>query len=511
MAEGKKVGSLFVELLVKSEGFKKGMAGAKKSMTTFRSKLGRIASGAIGIFKKLTKAVFNWKVALIAIVPAMLAIRKGFQWLKAGVKGIVAASSSYEQLRLSLRVLLKDQEKANAAFKEGLEISKQTPFDITEVLEQYKLLLAYQFKQKEIPKVLMLASDAATAFGKNLGEVVRGISYLKAGRIEESLAGMGVTREALKERGVEFDSGGALKSSAEELMKAVFGMWEETVGGISAEGVKTWKGMVSNLKNEWKDFEARIGEAGFFDAIKNKLSGILSLINQWATDGRIQDWAQFISDKMTSVLNGVTKIIAALTGIDLSMTSEVEVVNPRFEEVKNQLLEIEKLMNAANDRDDIGMFSELEMEYHELGLMLKDIPEKAKKVNEALETPTWAQSIIDAVEKVKTAFKEAGWEGIGKIVGEGLVGGIVNQITMLKNNAKFIASLASLGTSVAAAIAKGMGKGILTGAEDFAKESGKDILTTILGASAIGTSKEDFDKAFGFSQSSIHRGENLGR
>jgi len=502
------VGKAKVEISADLQKLNDGLKKSRSGLKSFLSGLGSFAKGAMGEFARfLANSILN-PINLI-----IKAFAKAKEYGTRFVKGVIEASSSYEQLQLTLKVLLKDQEKANAAFDEARDLAAKTAFSIEEVVGSYAQLLTFGFEQKKIPEVLLLAADAATAFGKNIDEVIHALSYLKAGRSGEaleSLARFGITRDALKSKGVEFGGGGELKTSYDKVLEAVYATWKETVGGMSAEGTKTWAGMVSNLKDAWTDFKNEIGKAGFFDAIKGSLKFILDKINEWSANGTLKKWADDISARMTNIYSGVVAIIKEITGLDL------EGGKKQLKSAKNMTVEEIGLfvlgMTPQQFKDAI--------EYYKTGSFLSgsnpdrgQIISDAQRIGEAIkaaikgeldtgdyftealgtgttaQVPGWAKSILDWIEKIKIKIQEmwdsfssawggkdkrgsrdahgilpGGFEGIGRQIGEG-IGFSISQIDLgqliknMINKGETLTEIADAAQSIGGAI----GDGIVTG------------------------------------------------
>ena len=490
------------------------VSGLFKNFGYFLLGMARGAISQFGLY--LANSILN---------PINLIIRgfgKATTAVKSFVRGVIESSSSYEQLKLTLKVLLKDQDKANAAFDEARKLAANTAFSIEEITRAYTQMLTFGFDQTKIPETLLLAADAATAFGQNLDEVIRSINYLKAGRkgeALESLTRFGISRPELTKRGAKFSAGGELETSTEETLNIVFKIWEEKLGGMSKEGTKTWKGMVSNLKDAWVDFQATIGEAGFFDAVKNSLKFILDKINEWSANGTLKKWADDISTRMTNIYNGVSAIVKEILGLELTggKTQVKEAKKMTTEEIALFVLGFtpEEFKNAmtfmsggpGEGRSYIGVTSDVDRQ---------KIVDDATRLGEAIhaavkgeldtgdyftesigteataQVPAWAQSILDWIAKIKeeigkmwdgfsSAWKGAdkrgsrdahgilpgGFEGIGRQLGEGIANAIsqidfVKLITnSLKNAANLIAieeAVLSVGGAVGDGIVKGLKK-----------------------------------------------------
>lgn len=404
MAEGKKVGSIYIDLGMKADTFSRGMTKAENAIRGFGSKV----KSTLTTIKNF---IYSWKTLVIGAMVAAFAgaaVKKAIGGLKTLVRGVIEASSTYEQLRMTLKVLLKDQDKANKAFDEARELAASTAFSIEEITRGYTQMLTFGFEQSKIPETLLLAADAATAFGQNLDEVIRSLNYLKAGRkgeALESLARFGIARPELTKRGAKFSAGGELETSTEETLNIIYEIWKEKVGGMSEEGTKTWKGMVSNLKDAWTDFQATIGEAGFFDAVKNQLAFILSKISEWAANGQLQEWAEKISQKMTSVFNGVVAILSKIFNLDIEMD---ESAVPEWAD--NVIKEIEGGGFAERISQALqGLVREAFADNNVIG----DAKEFGKKVGHGIYS-----GILDALEEDRPLLYKvfSGW--FGEVAGE---------------------------------------------------------------------------------------------
>lgn len=376
MAEGKKVGSIYIDLGMKADTFSRGMTKAENAIRGFGSKV-KSTLTAIKNF------IFSWKTLVIGAMVAAFAgagIKKAIGGLKTLVRGVIEASSTYEQLRMTLKVLLKDQDKANKAFDEARELAASTAFSIEEITRGYIQMLTFGFEQSKIPETLLLAADAATAFGQNLDEVIRSLNYLKAGRkgeALESLARFGIARPELIKRGATFSAGGELETSTEETLRIIYEIWKEKVGGMSKEGTKTWEGMISNFKDAWVDFKAMIGEAGFFDSVKNALKFILDKINEWSESGQLKKWADDISGYLTKSFNSLLLVMSKIFGFKLETPKKLapEISNKNIVDLESDYAQLTQLYKENNMELTLSL-----EKYKEIYGATKDMTESTGKL-----------------------------------------------------------------------------------------------------------------------------------
>lgn len=176
----------------------------------------------------------------------------------AGLKALRPAADM-QQYQIQMEVLLKDPAKAKARLAELTKYAKDTNYSPAEVIESANLMEAFGIYDNDINR-LKLAGDAANAFGKDIREVVRSVSYLASGRTGEameSLSRIGVTRDKLKPYGVTFSKSGEMTSDPKKAVASVFSYFESAFGGMTARQSKTWKGAIQQLTGEVYDAFAR--------------------------------------------------------------------------------------------------------------------------------------------------------------------------------------------------------------------------------------------------------------
>jgi len=176
----------------------------------------------------------------------------------AGLKALRPAADM-QQYQIQMEVLLRDPAKAKARLAELTKYAKDTNYSPAEVIESANLMEAFGIYDNDINR-LKLAGDAANAFGKDIREVVRSVSYLASGRTGEameSLSRIGVTRDKLKPYGVTFSKSGEMTSDPKKAVASVFSYFESAFGGMTARQSKTWKGAIQQLTGEVYDAFAR--------------------------------------------------------------------------------------------------------------------------------------------------------------------------------------------------------------------------------------------------------------
>lgn len=164
------------------------------------------------------------------------------------VTGMVAfavnSAVSFDTLTRSLTAVTKSGERAAKVLSFVDKLAIPSVFDSEALAQAATTLEAFGLTTE---RWLPIVEKLGTVFGGTSGDLmqfVNAIGMIKAGRAGEGLEALGragVSRDALKLRGIEFDKGGSLKSEIGALMQAVeaevnqrFGNLGEVMGGGAA-------------------------------------------------------------------------------------------------------------------------------------------------------------------------------------------------------------------------------------------------------------------------------------
>jgi len=103
---------------------------------------------------------------------------------------------------------------------------------------------------------------------------------------------------------------------------------------------KTWNGMISNLADTWTNFQKQIGDGGFFDSMKARLSSLMDYLGQKAKDGTLTRWANAISRGMTWAVDESINQIRRLADHFKFLTKWIKINPEIFDKIKTGLLAI---------------------------------------------------------------------------------------------------------------------------------------------------------------------------
>ena len=303
--------------------------------------------------------------------------------LGAIVKGAVEGAGKMEQLRVAFSTMIGDAGKADKLLKDIAETAKKTPFQLEELQEGSKRLLAYGVEtEKLIPTLTMLGDVAAGVGAEKMPQLITAFGQIKAkGRL------MGGELLQLTEAGFNLaEAMGLDRTELDKLMETgngvSFEQVEKAFQNVTGEGGRfhnlmenlsqTFLGTVSNIQDTVSQLLVSFGEAllptfkALADYINNITGAFASMdpslkeaIAQGVLLGAAIGALVAAFGLLVTVINPVTVAIAAIVagfilvkthgeeidaffksfGVDLNAvwTSILEGAKKAFEEIKKVL------------------------------------------------------------------------------------------------------------------------------------------------------------------------------
>ena len=221
------------------------------------------------------------------------------------------------------------QKLANKAFKELVEINKQTPNTLGQTIQIYRVLFGtskqYGVSQEKLLKLTKLISIAAGSSGVQFQPLLASIDGLASGTVKANsdlgkmLTSMGLTNSAIKEAaktGSQFD---LIINKIKELKEA---------GSL----VQTqWAGITTNLKTQWDILWGDI-QKPLFEELKKDMTKFTTYLqnNKITVEAYIKDIARYIKTAaelgatilaglaVSKVVEGLTLIRDAIVGVELA-------------------------------------------------------------------------------------------------------------------------------------------------------------------------------------------------
>ena len=215
---------------------------------------------------------------------------------------------------------------AQRAMKWVSDFATKTPYELAEVTEAYVKLRAYGLDPTN--GLLKSLGDTAAAMKKPVLQAVEAIAdavtgeneRLKEFGIKASKAGGNITYSYTNQAGEQQSAtvDGGNRKLIESTLTAIF---NQKYAGAMDKLSRTWRGMLSNLSDQWARFTNTAMNAGLFDYMKNKLGGLLATLDRMAANGQLQAWAEktgaalkAIAENTWAFFEGVSAIMTTLAG-----------------------------------------------------------------------------------------------------------------------------------------------------------------------------------------------------
>ena len=211
-------------------------------------------------------------------------------------KEALAVSAKLESFETQLGILLKSAEKGKQTVEELFEVSQRTPFNVEDIVEAETVLERFGLNA---PKWREHVMDLSVTMGEDL--------VFAAKAVGKAVAGGAGAADVLREKGilstVAIQAGmDHAKMSTDEFQKALFktiSTNEKIVGGTK-KLASSYRGIMSQLRDQWIGFARAIGKAKLFEGAKLVLSEVLRLIK---TNSDItKAWAQVIGEALVEGL-----------------------------------------------------------------------------------------------------------------------------------------------------------------------------------------------------------------
>ncbi|MDI9546965.1 MAG: hypothetical protein QM346_05135, partial [Chloroflexota bacterium] len=264
-------------------------------------------------------------------------------------RAMVGSNRDWETYTTQFTVQLKSQEAALRRLAELEEFAMFAPGGLDDLIQADIILQNFGIHAEDAARrwgysgreIRGIAADTAAGSKASFEEISTWFGRFAAGdtgRAIMRLQELGVvTREQLRQMGVEFDKAGSLTTPVDEAFAAMLRLAQEKFGGLTQIQSETLAGMQEQLE-DWNVQQKRVWGEPVFDAYKEGLSELLSFLDSdameqandiglglwesltgWAGDVA-RDWAhQFISlaaDAFHWGANIVRELAAGITGSD---------------------------------------------------------------------------------------------------------------------------------------------------------------------------------------------------
>ena len=218
---------------------------------------------------------------------------KDFAWAISEVRG------EYQQLEIAFNTMLGSKSQADALMAQLIDTAATTPFEMKEIAEASKMLLAYGMEGDKVNETLIRLGDIAAGLSIPIKDLafLYGTTMVQGRLYTQDLnqflgRGIPLADELAKQFGKNKSEVKKLveegKIGFPEVQKAIEALTGEgsKFGGLMEAQSKTIKGQMSNIEDAWEQMMNEIGRSQ-----EEKISGALDItgkvIENWRTVGKV--------------------------------------------------------------------------------------------------------------------------------------------------------------------------------------------------------------------------------
>ena len=277
------------------------MAGLHFDITgdnsNFLRKLREVETGVTNTSKEIEKNGLGIEDMFNKMTKAAAAFGAGFT-AKELIQNIIQARGEIQQLEVAFTTMLGSGEKANVLMAQLIETAVKTPFELRDVADGARQLLAYGFAAEDANQTLIRLGDIAAGLSIPLADLIyvygttmtQGRLYTRD-LIQFTTRGIPMIDELSKQLGVAKSEVQGLIEAGRvgfpEVQKVIESLTNEggKFGGLMEAQSKTITGQISNIKDSFFIMLNDIGKANE-GIINDALSGVSYLIGNYETVGK---------------------------------------------------------------------------------------------------------------------------------------------------------------------------------------------------------------------------------
>lgn len=219
------------------------------------------------------------------------------------VNQMIQVRGQFQQTEMAFKTMLQSEEKADALMKQLIRTAAVTPFEVEDVTEGAKQLLAFNVAAEDVNKTLIGLGDVAAGMGMNLKDLVMlyGTTIAKGKMDTMDLyqflnRGIPIADEIAKVMGLDVTNAieevqkqiKAGKVTSDIFIQAMQSMTAEgsKFGGLMEAQSKSIIGQISNIKDAIEQKFNDLGKSQ--EGVINTGLGVVStLVENWETVGKV--------------------------------------------------------------------------------------------------------------------------------------------------------------------------------------------------------------------------------
>lgn len=277
-------GRLYFDVLLNDESLQQGL---QRSRESFRS-LSETANAELQSMEGFMAKAAQTAAGLFAA-----------DKLKDFASAIATVRGEYQQLEIAFETMLGSKSQADALMAQLIDTAATTPFEMKEIAESSKMLLAYGMAADEVNGTLIRLGDIAAGLSIPIKDLafLYGTTMVQGRLYTQDLnqflgRGIPLADELAKQFGKNKSEVKKLveegKIGFPEVQKAIEALTNEgsKFGGLMEAQSKTIKGQLSNIEDAWEQMINEIGRSQ-----EENISGALDitgkLIENWRTIGKV--------------------------------------------------------------------------------------------------------------------------------------------------------------------------------------------------------------------------------
>lgn len=277
-------GRLYFDVLLNDESLQQGL---QRSRESFRS-LGETANAEL-------QSMDGFMAKAAQTAAGLFAVDK----MKDFASGIATVRGEYQQLEIAFNTMLGSKSKADALMGQLIDTAATTPFEMKDIAESSKMLLAYGMAADDVNGTLIRLGDIAAGLSIPIKDLafLYGTTMVQGRLYTQDLnqflgRGIPLADELAKQFGKNKSEVKKLveegKIGFPEVQKAIEALTGEgsKFGGLMEAQSKTISGQISNIEDAWEQMMNEIGRSQ-----EGNISGALDitgkLIENWRTVGKV--------------------------------------------------------------------------------------------------------------------------------------------------------------------------------------------------------------------------------
>ena len=277
-------GRLYFDVLLNDESLQQGL---QRSRESFRS-LGESANAEL-------QSMDGFMAKAAQTAAGLFAVDK----LKDFASAVATVRGEYQQLEIAFNTMLGSKSKGDALMAQLIDTAARTPFEMKDIAEASKMLLAYGMEGDKVNETLIRLGDIASGLSIPIKDLafLYGTTMVQGRLYTQDLnqflgRGIPLADELAKQFGKNKSEVKKLveegKIGFPEVQKAIEALTNEgsKFGGLMDAQSKTISGQLSNIEDAWEQMMNEIGKSQ-----EENISGALDitgkLIENWRTVGKV--------------------------------------------------------------------------------------------------------------------------------------------------------------------------------------------------------------------------------